>query len=520
MSSLPVFDARFVRALPADPSTENRSRQVTGAAYSFVEPTAVKAPRLLAHSPSVAALLGLDDAVVRSDDFARVFGGNGLWPGMKPYAACYGGHQFGSWAGQLGDGRAIVLGELLTREHGRQELQLKGAGPTPYSRRGDGRAVLRSSLREFVCSEAMHALGVPTTRALSLVATGEDVVRDLLYDGNPRPEPGAIVCRVAPTFLRFGNFELLAAREDHTLLRQLVDDTVSTHFPELGAPGPDATAAFFAEVCRRTAVLMAHWMRVGFVHGVMNTDNMSVLGLTIDYGPYGWLDDFDPDWTPNTTDAQSRRYRYRNQPAVALWNLERLAVALAPLLPTEQPLVDGLQTFERTFELEYTRALAGKLGLTQLEDQDDRTLAQDVLRLLASVETDMTNFFRALSAALRTEDAAPLEQAFYEPAAVPADHRAALTAWLERWRTRARREGTVDELTARLHAANPKYVLRNYLAQEAIDAAEQGELSLLHELFEVLQRPYVEQPGKERFARPRPDWAKDKPGCSALSCSS
>jgi len=307
------FDNSFVRELPADSETGPRRRQVHRALYSRVDPTPVAEPRLIAWSPEVAALLGIDAAEVESPAFAKVFGGNALVDGMQPYAANYGGHQFGQWAGQLGDGRAITLGEIINAAGQRWELQLKGAGPTPYSRTADGRAVLRSSIREFLCSEAMHHLGVPTTRALSLVATGEPVVRDMFYDGNPRSEPGAIVCRVAPSFIRFGNFELPTSREDVDLLNRLVDFTIRRDFPELIAAGGDQAgpvseqvrAEWFAQVCERTASMVAHWMRVGFVHGVMNTDNMSILGLTIDYGPYGWIDDFDPGWTPNTRCARA-----------------------------------------------------------------------------------------------------------------------------------------------------------------------------------------------------------------------
>jgi uncharacterized protein YdiU (UPF0061 family) len=351
LDALP-FDDRFTAALPADPETGTRRRQVHGAAYSRVDPTPVASPRTLAWSPEVAELLGLDPAVCRSDDFAAVFGGNRVPAGAQPYALCYGGHQFGSWAGQLGDGRAIALGEVLDRDGGHQTLQLKGAGPTPYSRSADGRAVLRSSIRELLCSEAMHHLGVPTTRALSLVTTGDDVVRDVLYDGHPRPEPGAVVCRVAPSFTRFGSFELPASRGDVGLLRALVETTIATDFPHL-ATGPfaDQVAALFREVCDRTADLVVHWMRVGFVHGVLNTDNMSILGLTIDYGPYGWLEDFDPGWTPNTTDAGTRRYRYGAQPQVVQWNLLQLANALlqltdepAPLRPRSTPTATATPT--------------------------------------------------------------------------------------------------------------------------------------------------------------------------------
>ncbi|HVJ37063.1 MAG TPA: YdiU family protein, partial [Stenotrophomonas sp.] len=315
------FDNRFLQQLPGDPEAGPRVREVLGAAWSAVAPTPVRAPRLLGYSREVAAALGLEPDEVAEPGFAQVFAGNALWPGMQTYAANYGGHQFGHWAGQLGDGRAIGLGEVIGGDGTRHELQLKGAGRTPYSRGADGRAVLRSSLREFICSEAMHHLGVPTTRALCLVGSGESVVRDMFYDGHPRAEPGALVCRVAPSFLRFGSFELPASRGDLALLRQLADFTQARDYPELIGTAAARDAEWFGQICERTAEMVAQWMRVGFVHGVTNTDNMSILGLTIDYGPYGWLEDYDPEWTPNTTDAGGRRYRFGAQPQVAYWNL-------------------------------------------------------------------------------------------------------------------------------------------------------------------------------------------------------
>jgi len=285
----PRFDNRLLQTLPGDPESGPRRREVLGAAWSPVMPTPVTAPTLLAWSPDVGAMLGFDTAEVESESFAQVFGGNALYAGMQPWAANYGGHQFGHWAGQLGDGRAISLGELVAPDGRHWELQLKGAGPTPYSRGADGRAVLRSSIREFLCSEAMHHLGVPTTRALSLVGTGDDVVRDMFYDGHPRAEPGAIVCRVSPSFLRFGSFELPASRGETALLQHLVDACIARDFPELHGQGEALYGDWFAQIAVRTAEMIAHWMRVGFVHGVMNTDNLSVLGLTLDYGPYGWV---------------------------------------------------------------------------------------------------------------------------------------------------------------------------------------------------------------------------------------
>ncbi len=522
---MPQFTSRFIDSTPGDPLSDTRSRQVLGALWTKVQPTPVPAPRLVAHSPEVARMLGLDEAALKSAEWVQVLAGNTLWPGMVPYAANYGGHQFGHWAGQLGDGRAIVLGELVTPDGQRYELQLKGAGRTPYSRRADGRAVLRSSIREFLCSEAMHHLGVPTTRALSLVATGDTVIRDMFYDGHPEAEPGAIVCRVAPSFLRFGNFELCTSRGDVALLKRLADYTVTQFFPELGAPSKDTYAAFFNEVARRTARLIAHWQAVGFVHGVMNTDNMSILGLTIDYGPYGWTDDFNPGWTPNTTDAEHRRYRFGNQPSIGLWNIERLGVALMPLLEDDESLlVAGLQEYERTFGMELTGRYAAKLGLASLRDEADVELVNGCITWLGEEETDMTLFFRGLSRvvtapAAPTEFPAVLREAFYED--VTEAHAAKGLQWLTAWWQRTRREDAAPaELARRMDAVNPKYVLRNYLAQEAIDAAHAGDDSKVHLLLDVMRRPFDEQPGREAYAARRPEWARSKPGCSALSCSS
>ncbi len=523
------FDNRFVAALPSDPDAGPRPRQVHGALFSRVEPTPVAAPRLIAWSREVAALLGIDDAEIASPQFAQVFGGNALVEGMQPYAANYGGHQFGNWAGQLGDGRAITLGETINAAGQRWELQLKGAGLTPYSRTADGRAVLRSSIREFLCSEAMHHLGVPTTRALCLVATGEPVVRDMFYDGHPQTEQGAIVCRVAPSFIRFGNFELPASRGDMALVEQLVDFTIRRDFVELlspeqhegGAALPEPVRAeWFAQVCERTAVMIAHWMRVGFVHGVMNTDNMSILGLTIDYGPYGWIDNFDFDWTPNTTDAHGRRYRFGQQAQIAYWNLTRLANALVPLFSSHDPLHAGLQRFVDAYTLAEHHNTAAKLGLAECTDED-LLLIQALQSLLTSGEVDMTIFFRALAEVdIDAPTLAPMRDAFYDPAK-ERESEPAFAAWLTQYGVRVRGDSLPRAARrARMLATNPRYVLRNYLAQQAIDRAEQGDYAGIDELLEVLRRPYDDQPGQERYAARRPDWARNRAGCSMLSCSS
>jgi len=547
----PRFDNRLLAELPGDAETGPRRREVRAALWSRVAPEPVRAPQVLAWSREVAESLGLDAAAMRSDALRDVLAGNALLPGMDPFATNYGGHQFGHWAGQLGDGRAISLGEQLAADGRRFEWQLKGAGPTPYARTADGRAVLRSSIREFLCSEAMHHLGVPTTRALSLVATGEAVVRDVMYDGHPAPEPGAVVCRIAPSFLRFGHFELPAVRGETELLRRLADFAIARDFPEFGAasgtpPHGDAAqdgtryADWFGEVCARTARMVAEWMRVGFVHGVMNTDNMSILGLTIDYGPYGWVDDYDPEWTPNTTDAQGRRYRFGWQPAVARWNLMRLAQALSPLFGDAAPLQAGIDRFGAVYAEADRDISARKLGLAECRDEDV-TLIRDLYSLMHAGEADMTLTFRALAElapppagrAQPTDDATsadvsddafarcgPLRTVFYDEAKRDAQGER-WRDWLQRYAARLADDPLPPEArVARMSAANPLYVLRNYMAQQAIDLAEQGDLRELHTLQDLLRRPYAAQPGRERYAALRPDWARSRVGCSMLSCSS
>jgi uncharacterized protein YdiU (UPF0061 family) len=522
-----AFENTLVAALPADPVLDNRPRQVRHAAYSRVDPTPVREPRILAWADAVGGRLGIAHPESPLGLEAQVFGGNKVLPGMKPYAARYGGHQFGHWAGQLGDGRAITHGEVIGHDGSRYELQLKGAGRTPYSRTADGRAVLRSSVREFMCSEAMHYLGVPTTRALTLVGTGEAVIRDMFYDGNAAPEPGAIVCRVAPTFVRFGNFQIFAAQQEPDLLKRLADYVITTHYPGLGAPSPDVYTRCFEEICRRTAVMIAEWMRVGFVHGVMNTDNMSILGLTIDYGPYGWLEGYEPGWTPNTTDAEGRRYCYGNQPQIAMWNLVQLANALIPLVGDKAPLEQALSAYGETYTREWRRMLSEKFGIVAIEGEEDDRLVNDAFELLQDVETDMTIFFRALANIPLNEAAddsalvEPLRRAFYTDEALQPEHLSRMAEWLRRYTARVRSDGGApDARIERMNRANPKYVLRNYLAQLAIDALEQGDASVIDRLMRVLERPYEDQPENDDLAERRPEWARNRPGCSALSCSS
>jgi len=522
------FDNRFSKELPADPVVENHRRQVSNACYSRVMPTNVFSPKLVSYSPETAELLNLSKETCESELFSKVFVGNEILPGMDPFAMCYGGHQFGNWAGQLGDGRAINLGEVINRKGNRWALQLKGAGPTPYSRTADGLAVLRSSIREFLCSEAMFHLDIPTTRALSIITTGELVERDMFYDGHPKNEPGAVVCRVAPSFLRFGNFEILTARGQTNLLKQLVDYSIRTDFSHLGLPSVPTYLAWFKEICQTTAAMIVHWMRVGFVHGVMNTDNMSILGQTIDYGPYGWLEGFDTNWTPNTTDANGRRYAFSNQPHIGQWNLLQLANAIYPLVNKVEPFEEILSNYNNSFQNGWNHMMAGKLGFDSFSPATDNLIIKELVAILQLVETDMTIFFRNLSAvtpeSIATNDKiipAPLQQAYYRPEELTDSYRDRFNLWLQNYSHRLRQENlSGEQRQQKMNGINPKYVLRNYLAQLAIDKAEKSDFSMVNELLDLLRNPYAEQLERAEYFKKRPEWARNRAGCSMLSCSS
>ena len=496
---------QFLAKTPGDDVTGGSPRLVPGACWSRVRPEPMPKPVLRLWSKDVARNLGLDIADT------NILVGNELVDGMDPYAQRYGGYQFGNWAGQLGDGRAITLGEVIT-DDGLLELQLKGSGKTPYSRFADGKAVLRSSIREFLCSEAMFHLRVPTTRALSLVTTGENVIRDIMYDGRPAPEQGAIVCRVAESFIRFGSFEIHAISGDTHTLRILVENTVRQHFPSHSSDTDDGIVGWLRDVADKTAETIAHWMRVGFVHGVMNTDNMSIHGLTIDYGPYGWLEGFDPGWTPNTTDAATRRYRYGHQAQIGAWNISRLLEAISPLMKNPAKLKLALESYYDSYRKYSNRMWAEKLGLGIFQDSDGE-LISDLISKLQLTETDMTILFRLLS----TNDQPDIENlspAFYNEEEILSDE---WNEWLTRWWDRV--NGIPDRES--MLKANPKYVLRNWMAQLAIDAAEKGDFSLSKELYMVLMNPYSEQfEHEEKWFRKRPEWARNRVGCSMLSCSS
>ncbi|RPD50692.1 protein adenylyltransferase SelO [Paracnuella aquatica] len=507
----------FVTHFPGDDSGDKRPRQTPGVLWSKAEPTPVAAPRLLAWSNELATDLGI---ATPTEQDVQLLGGNLLAPTMRPYAACYAGHQFGSWAGQLGDGRAITLGEWPIDGRQSWELQLKGAGPTPYSRRADGRAVLRSSVREYLMSEAMHHLGVPTTRALALVATGDEVMRDMFYNGNPQMEPGAIVMRAAPSFLRFGNFEMPASREESENLQQLIDWTISRYYPHIS--GEDAYVQWFAEVVERTATMIVEWLRVGFVHGVMNTDNMSILGLTIDFGPYSMLDDYDPTFTPNTTDLPGRRYAFGKQAAIAKWNLGALGGAVATLLPETEALLAALNSYDDVFWKKYYVMMCRKLGLETVVAEDAR-LINSLEQMLAAVKPDYTLFFQQLARITEApeSEAAAVEifaDTFYaDPSPEGA---AALLQFLQQYEKRLQQNsGDAQVRQTIMQDANPKFILRNYLLHEAIEALEAGNEAPFRQLERAMKQPYDAVHDAALLGR-RPGWATQKAGCSMLSCSS
>ncbi|MBE7653176.1 protein adenylyltransferase SelO [Tenacibaculum finnmarkense] len=513
----------FTKELPADKILENTRRQVLDACFSFVEPKKTANPKLLHVSEEMLTAIGLTKEDAKSEDFVNIFTGNKVLENTHPFAMCYGGHQFGNWAGQLGDGRAINLTEVVHNKK-RWAIQLKGAGETPYSRTADGLAVLRSSVREYLCSEAMFHLGVPTTRALSLSLSGDDVLRDMLYNGNAAYEKGAIVSRLAPSFIRFGSFEILSSRKNYPALKKLADYTIANFYPEIKSEGKQKYLDFLTQIRNRTIEMIVHWQRVGFVHGVMNTDNMSILGLTIDYGPYGWLEGYDAGWTPNTTDNQHKRYRYGNQSQIGIWNLFQLANALFPLIEEAPPLQEILDEYADIYQKKYLKMMTSKIGLFS-EDANDYELIGRLEETLQLTETDMTIFFRNL-ALISSDDTFEtafdnIKIAFYTIIEVKDEIKNHWQDWFERYLKRLQQETFSDSVKKeKMNAINPKYVLRNYMAQLAIDAANKGDYNLIDELYELLKKPYDEQEKHEKWFAKRPEWARNKVGCSALSCSS
>lgn len=482
------------------------ARHLSNDFYVRLAPTPLQQSHLIAFNPRAAALIDLDPKQAQQPEFLHYFGGHRPLPGSDPIAMLYAGHQFGHYVTQLGDGRAILLGEVTNQDGQRWELQLKGAGITPFSRRGDGRAVLRSTVREYLCGEAMHGLGIPTTRSLCITGSEEEVYRE-------RIEKGAMLVRLAPSHVRFGSFEVFYYRQQFEKLRELADYVIEHHFPLL-LEKRHRYLELFREVTLRTAELISQWQQAGFAHGVMNTDNMSILGLTLDYGPFGFLDDYDPGFICNHSDY-SGRYAFDRQPRIGRWNLSCLGQAMLPLFggkPEEAAAQANtvLDQYEPHFNNHYARGMRRKLGLVSRED-NDHELLRELLSLMQSSAVDYTNLFRALAGFDTTNGAKnrTLRDRFID--------RAAFDAWAARYTARLRREGS-DDATRReeMNRVNPKYILRNYLAQQAIDKAEAGDYSEIETLHHILQTPFDEQPGFERYAEAPPDWGKTL----EISCSS
>jgi len=494
----PSIFARFLSEL----DVRNDYAGLPAAFYTRVVAQPLNQPRLLHANPQVAALIGLDPAAFADPEFLAVCAGARPLPGGDTVAMVYSGHQFGVWAGQLGDGRAHLLGEVNGPD-GHWAWQLKGSGRTPYSRMGDGRAVLRSSVREYLASEAMHGLGIPTTRALALVVSDDPVYRET--------RETAAITRIAPSFVRFGSFEHWAALRQPVFLRTLTDYVIDRYYPECrdGKAGEgmgDPAVRLLHAVTLRTAELMAHWMAVGFCHGVMNTDNMSILGLTLDYGPYGFMDAFQGDYVCNHSDTQGR-YAWHMQPSVAHWNLTRLASTLHSLVQDEEALRQVLADYEPTFVTAFHAKMAAKLGLADWRDSD-RLLLDDLWQLMHANRADFTLSFRRLSQAVRG-DPAPFMDLYPD--------RDAARSWLDRYASRLAVDGrSADGVADGMDAVNPLYVLRNHLAEQAIRAAQRGDSSDIDVLLNLLRNPYVARADAQDYAALPPDWASSL----SVSCSS
>lgn len=504
----------FTEIFPGDFSGNPLQRMTPKVLFSTVIPVEFKTPKLIIFNEKLSEEIGLGKYEEKDLGFLV---GNHLPDNIKPYSTAYAGHQFGNWAGQLGDGRAIYAGEIKNAEGKITEIQWKGAGATPYSRHADGRAVLRSSVREYLMSEAMYHLGIPTTRALSLSLTGENVVRDILYSGNPQEEKGAVVVRTAESFLRFGHFELMSAQQEYTTLQNLLDFTIQNYFPEIQSEGIQKYKDFFENVSARTADLMVEWFRVGFVHGVMNTDNMSILGLTIDYGPFSMMDEYDLNFTSNTTDLPGRRYAFGKQGQISQWNLWQLANALHSIIKDEKFLEDTLNKFGDYFWKKHDKMLCDKFGFDQLLKSDEDFFV-NWQGLMQEFQLDYTLFFNLLEKIDATSD---LKTEFEKIAYVPLDEKALskIKDFINQYELRLEKnEISRAESLELMQKSNPKFTLRNYLLYECIEEIENGNTALLEKLITALENPYEEK--FPEFSVKRPSNYDDVSGCSMLSCSS
>lgn len=504
----------FLEKFPGDFSKNPIQRNTPKVLFSTIDPVGFSNPKLIVFNDKLSEKIGLASFNNHDLDFLV---GNNLPENIKPYATAYAGHQFGNWAGQLGDGRAILAGEIENHEGQTNEIQWKGAGATPYSRHADGRAVLRSSVREYLMSEAMYHLKIPTTRGLSLCFTGEDVVRDMMYSGDPQEEKGAVVVRTAESFLRFGHFELMSAQKEINTLQKLADFTIKKYFPEITSEGIQKYKDFFKSVCTKTADLMVEWFRVGFVHGVMNTDNMSILGLTIDYGPFSMMDEYDLNFTPNTTDLPGRRYAFGKQGQISQWNLWQLANALFALIKDEKFLEDTLNSYGNYFWDSHDKMLCRKFGLDRLKNSDEEFFT-NWQGLMQELRLDYTLFFNIWE---RIDSVSDFKTEFQNISYtfLDEDKLRKLQNFIKQYQIRLK-ENTIskEESLALMRKANPKFLLRNYLLFECIEEINDGKMEMLNKLIKALENPYEEI--FPEFSMKRPSNYDDVSGCSMLSCSS
>ncbi|MCD0454270.1 YdiU family protein [Chryseobacterium sp. LC2016-27] len=504
----------FTEIFPGDLSGNTIQRNTPKVLFSTVEPVGFENPETIIFNEKLSEEIGLGKF---NENDIQFLAATNLPKNIKTYATAYAGHQFGNWAGQLGDGRAIHAGEITNESGQKNEIQWKGAGATPYSRHADGRAVLRSSVREYLMSEAMYHLGVPTTRALSLSLTGENVIRDMMYSGNPQEEKGAVVVRTAESFLRFGHFELLSAQKEINTLTKLVDFTIRNYFKNITSEGEQKYKDLFSEVCTRTADLMVEWFRVGFVHGVMNTDNMSILGLTIDYGPFSMMDEYDLNFTPNTTDLPGRRYAFGKQGQISQWNLWQLANALFSLIKDENFLEETLNRYGNYFWEAHDKMLCRKFGFDELRKEDEEFFT-NWQGLMQELQLDHTLFFNLLE---KLESISDIKTDFQKISYTSLDDPKIkkledfIQTYIQRSKTNfISKEESLDLMKK----TNPKFILRNYLLFECIEEINNGKTELLQKLTKALENPYEEI--FHEFSVKRPIDYNDISGCSMLSCSS
>ena len=513
--NLDTINQQYLKIFPGDTSYNLMQSQTPEVLYALVNPAGFEKAELLVFNEELSEEIGLGNLQNQNDN---EFLNASYWPQhIKPYSTAYAGHQFGSWAGQLGDGRAIFAGEIANPKGIKTELQWKGAGATPYSRHADGRAVLRSTVREFLMAEAMHYLKIPTTRSLSMSLTGEEIIRDIMYSGNPKAEKGAVMMRTAESFLRFGHFELVSARKELALLKKLADFTIGNYYPDLHTKGNEKYTDWFRTISEKTADLMVEWYRVGFTHGVLNTDNMSILGLTIDYGPFSMLDEYDLNFTSNTTDLPGRRYAFGEQGKIAQWNLWQLANAIFPLIDESNALQGILDDFGNYFWRKHDEMLCKKFGFENLKAGDD-LFFMEWQRLMQELKIDYTLFFNFLE--IGHAGRTPYEN-FAEIAykTLTQEDIERLNAFFRSYEDRLQ-QNKISRAGAQkmMSQANPKFILRNYLLFECIEELNTGNTTLLNKLKDALKNPYSEL--YPEFSKKRPEKYDGTPGCSMLSCSS